>query len=138
MALGKVITNKSGRACTYWRVTAIAMDIDKARLTIALSGYADAQTRLAGFVPDDVRYFELGPAEFTEVAWAVGAGSLYSQNAAAAYAVVTTRRRTVLRDLLQQDGSVMMPSGEHIAASDVQDGSGSVTIPSEFADAVAV
>lgn len=138
MALSKAITNKSGRACTYWRVTAIAMDIDKARLTIALSGYADAQTRLAGFVPDDVRYFELGPTEFAEVAGAVGAGSLYSQNAAAAYAVVTTRRRTVLRDLLQQDGSVLMPSGEHIATVDVQDGGGSVTIPSEFADAVAV
>jgi hypothetical protein len=138
MALSKSITNKSGRACTYWRVTAIAMDIDHARLTIALSGYADAQTRLAGFAPDDVRYFELGPAEFAAVAGAIGAGSLYSQNAAAAYTVISTRRRTVLRDLLQSDGSVLMPSGEHVAAADVQDSGGIVTIPPEFADAVSV
>jgi len=130
MALQKSITNKSGRACTYWRVTAIAMDIVNARLTIALSGYADSETRLSGYAPDDVRYFELGPDEFANVAGTVGAGSLYVQNAAASYAVAVNRRRTVLLDRLQPDGSVLMPDGEHIAAVAVQRDGNTVTVPS--------
>jgi len=141
MALAKQITNlRTGHANAYWRLTGIAIDAHSGNIQLVLSGYADSAARAAGRHPDDRRDWQMGPSAFGALAFqpAVGA-TVYDVIATAAYAVIRGERRPIpTGTVMHGDGSVTLPTGEVVAAEDV-DTTGQVpTVPSEFADAVDV
>lgn len=141
MALQKQITNiRTGHVNAYWRLTAISIDALSGHLQLVLSGYASNTARQAGRMPDDQREWMFGPAVFGGIvqAPAVG-GTLYDVNAIASYGLIrTTRRPMPSGSVLQGNGDVLLPTGELIAAADIDGDDGALTIPSEFADAVDV
>ena len=141
MALQKTITHlRTGHANGYWRITAVSIDALTGHLHIVLSGYASAAARIAGRLPDDRRDWEFGPAYFGPIADAAAVGAtVYDVIAHACYALIrSTRRPMPTGAILQESGDVMLPTGELIAAADIDGDDGALTIPSEFADAVDV
>lgn len=141
MALQKTITNlRTGHPNSYWRLTGIAIDAHSGHIKLVLSGYADAAARAAGREPDDRRDWVLGPAAFGLLASQPAQGAtVYDVNAIAAYALIRTTRRPMPDGaVLQQNGDVILPTGELIAAADIEGMPDAPTIPSEFADALDV
>lgn len=141
MALQKEITNvRTGHANTYWRLTAISIDALSGHLQMVLSGYASADARLAGRMPDDRRDWMFGPPVFAGIVQTPAqGGTLYDVNAIASYNLIRTTRRPMPDGaVLQQNGDVILPTGELIAAADIEGMPDAPTIPSEFADAADV
>lgn len=141
MALQKQITNiRTGHQNTYWRLTAISIDALSGNLHLVLSGYASDAARQAGRLPDDRRDWQFGPAAFVGIVQAPAVGeTLYDVNAIASYNLIrNTRRPMPPGAVLQENGDVLLPTGELIAAADIEGDDGAPTIPSEFADALDV
>jgi hypothetical protein len=141
MALQKQITNlRTGHANTYWRLTAISIDALSGHLQLVLSGYASDAARQAGRMPDDQREWMFGPAVFAGIVQTPAQGeTLYDVNAIAAYHIIrTTRRPMPSGALMQPNGDALLPTGELIAAADIEGMPDAPTIPSEFADALDV
>lgn len=141
MALQQQITNiRTGHVNSYWRLTGIAIDAHSGHIKLVLSGYADAAARAAGREPDDRRDWVLGPAAFGLLASQPAQGAtVYDAIAAAAYAVVREQRRPMPPGAqIQESGDVLLPTGELIAAGDIEGMPDAPTIPSEFADALDV
>lgn len=141
MALIKTITNlRTGHANSYWRLTGIAIDAHSGHIGLVLSGYADAAARAAGRDPDDRRDWTLGPSAFGLLASQPAQGAtVYDVIAAAAYAVVSEQRRPLPPGAqIQESGDVLLPTGELIAAADIEGMPDAPTIPSEFAGALDV
>lgn len=138
MALQKTIVNlRTGHSNGYWRLTAVSIDALTGHLLIVLSGYASAEARAVGRMPDDRRDWEFGPAHFGPIAAsaAVG-GTVYDVIAHACYALIRSTRRPMPDGaVLQESGDVHLPTGEIVAAADIEGMPDSPTIPSEFADA---
>jgi hypothetical protein len=141
MALQKSITNiRTGHANTYWRLTAIAIDALSGNLQLVLSGYASDAARQSGRMPDDRRDWTFGPAVFAGIVQTAAQGvTLYDVNAIASYNLIRTTRRPMPNGaVMQQNGDVLLPTGELIAAADIEGEHDALTIPSEFADALDV
>lgn len=141
MALQKSITNiRTGHANAYWRLTAIAIDALSGHLQLVLSGYASDAARQSGRMPDDRRDWTFGPAVFAGIVQTAAQGAtLYDVNAIASYALIRTTRRPMPNGaVMQQNGDVLLPTGELIAAADIEGEPDALTIPSEFADALDV
>lgn len=141
MALQKQITNiRTGHTNEYWRLTAISIDALSGHLQLVLSGYATDAARQSGRMPDDQREWMFGPAAFVGIVQAPAVGeTLYDVNAIASYNLIRTTRRPMPDGaVLQQNGDVLLPTGELIAAADIEGMPDSPTIPSEFADALDV
>lgn len=162
MALQKHITNiRTGHANEYWRVDVIAIDRPKASLEIVLAGYASQQTS-AQRQPDDGRSWAVhGPAFAAlggrtlltdlrsagypvdswpqEVRDALAAETTYNVNARGCYETIREQRRPLPPGAqIQESGDVLLPTGELIAAADIEGMPDAPTIPSEFADALDV
>lgn len=74
-----------------------------------------------------------------EVRDALAAETTYNNIARGSYETIREQRRPLLYgSALQQNGDVLLPTGELIAAADIEGDEGALTIPSEFADAVDV
>lgn len=141
MALHKSITNiRTGHANSYWRLTAISIDALTGHLQLVLSGYASDVARQSGRMPDDRRDWTFGPAIFAGIVQAPAVGStLYDVNAIAAYNLIRTTRRPMPNGaVMQQNGDVLLPTGELIAAVDIEGEPDALTVPSEFADGLDV
>lgn len=141
MALQKQITNiRTGHANEYWRLTAISIDALSGHLKLVLSGYASDAARQSGRMPDDQREWMFGPGAFAGIVQAPAVGdTLYDVNAIASYGLIrSTRRPMPPGAVLQENGDVLLPTGELIAAADIEGDEGALTIPSEFADALDV
>lgn len=141
MALQKQITNlRTGHQNTYWRLTAISIDALSGHLHLLLSGYATDAARQSGRMPDDQREWMFGPAAFAGIVQAPAVGStLYDVNAIASYGLIrSTRRPLPPGAALQENGDALLPTGELIAAADIEGMPDAPTIPSEFADALDV
>lgn len=141
MALQKQITNVlTGHQNTYWRLTAISIDALSGNLQLVLSGYASNAARQAGRMPDDRRDWIFGPEVFGGIVQAPAVGStLYDVNAIASYNLIRTTRRPMPPGAqIQESGDVLLPTGELIAAADIDGMPDAPTIPSEFADAMDV
>ncbi len=141
MALQKSIPHvRTGHVNSYWRLTAVSIDALTGHVLIVLSGYASADARVAGRLPDDRRDWEFGPAHFGPIAAAAAVGdSVYDVIAHACYELIRgTRRPMPDGAVLQESGDVLLPTGELIAAADIEGMPDAPTIPSEFADALDV
>lgn len=141
MALQKQITNVlTGHQNTYWRLTAISIDALSGHLQLVLSGYGSNAARQAGRMPDDRRDWMFGPDVFAGIVAAQAVGdTLYDVNAIAAYGLIRSTRRPLPPGAqIQESGDVLLPTGELIAASDIEGMPDAPTIPSEFADAADV
>jgi len=141
MALQKTITNiRTGHANSYWRLTAISIDALTGHLQLVLSGYAIDVARQSGRMPDDRRDWQFGPSVFAGIVQTAAQGAtLYDVNAIAAYHLIRTTRRPMPDGAeMQQNGDVLLPNGELIAAADIGGTPDALTIPSEFADALDV
>ncbi len=141
MALQQQITNIStGHVNSYWRLTAISIDALTGHLQLVLSGYASDVARQSGRMPDDRRDWQFGPSVFAGIVQAPAQGTtLYDVNAIAAYALIRTTRRPLPQGAqIQESGDVLLPTGELIAAADIEGMPDAPTIPSEFADALDV
>lgn len=141
MAFQISITNRrTGHVNSYWRLTAIAIDALARHVKIVLSGYADEAARSAGHLPDDSREWTLGPAAFGAIASQASQGdSVYDANAIACYGYIASERRPLpIGSIVREDGSVLLPSGEVVAAEALEGMPESLTIPSEFAVAAMV
>ncbi len=140
MALQKTITNiRTGHANSYWRLTAISIDALTGHLQLVLSGYASDVARQSGRLPDDRRDWTFGPSVFAGIVQTPAVGeTLYDVNAIASYDLIRTTRRPLPDGAVQQNGDVLLPSGELIAAADIEGMPDAPTIPSEFADALDV
>ena len=141
MALQKQITNiRTGHANAYWRLTAISIDALSGHLPLVLSGYTSNTARQAGRLPDDQREWMFGPAVFGGIVQAPAVGdTLYDVNAIASYGLIRSTRRPLPPGAqIQESGDVLLPSGELIAAADIEGMPDAPTIPSEFADALDV
>lgn len=141
MALQKSITNtRTGHANSYWRLTGVSIDAHSGAVAFVLSGYATAEARAEGRAPDDRRDWVLRGAAFSDVAFqpAVGA-TVYDVNAHACYSIIKTFRRPIPPGtVLNEDGSVALPTGEVFAAPEVDKQAEPWSVPSEFADALDV
>lgn len=162
MALQKGIANvRTGHINTYWRVDAFGADRPKMALDIVLAGYASQQTSTQR-QPDDRRTWELrGPAFVAlatrslavdlrsagypvdswpqEVRDVLEAESTYNTIARGSYEAIRTYRRPLpLGSELQPNGDARLPTGELVAAADIEGPPDALTIPSEFADALDV
>lgn len=141
MALQKQIANlRTGHVNKYWRLTAISIDALSGHLQLVLSGYASDAARQAGRMPDDQREWMFGPAVFGGIVTAPAVGAtLYDVNAIAAYGLIRSTRRPLPPGAqIQDSGDVLLPTGELIAAADIEGMPDAPTIPSEFADALDV
>lgn len=141
MALQKSIPNiRTGHVNQYWRLTAVSIDALTGHLLIVMSGYASAAARIAGRLPDDRRDWEFGPAYFGPIADAAAVGAtVYDVIAHACYALIRSTRRPLPPGAqIQESGDVLLPTGELIAAADIEGMPDAPTIPSEFADAADV
>jgi hypothetical protein len=141
MALEKIISNvRTGHSNLYWRLTAVSIDAAAATVMIVLSGYASAADRLAGRQPDDRRDWMLSGPAFAAVAFATAQGATtYDVIAHACYGVIKTTRRPIPDGTQRnEDGSLLLPTGEVVGAEDVDETGDVPTIPSEFADAADV
>lgn len=138
MALKKKITNGStGHQNEYWRLTVINIDALSGVIQLVLSGYATAEARLAGRLPDDRRDWVIYQPEFAAIALRPAEGvTVYDVNAIASYYVIRTVRRPIpLGTVLGEDGSATLPNGEVFAEADIDKSAEHWTVPSEFADA---
>lgn len=138
MALQKKIVNaRTGHANEYWRLTVISIDALAGVIHLVLSGYATAEARLLGRQPDDRRDWMVYQPMFAAFALRAAKGTtVYDVNAIASYDVIRSVRRPIPPGtVLNDDGSVTLPTGETFAANDVDNSTEHPTVPSEFADA---
>lgn len=141
MALQKTITNiRTGHANSYWRLTAISIDALTGHLQLVFSGYASDVARQSGRMPDDRRDWQFGPSVFAGIVQTPAVGeTLYDVNAIAAYGLIRSTRRPLPQGAqIQESGDALLPTGELIAAADIEGMPDAPTIPSEFADALDV
>ena len=141
MALQKsIINNRTWHVNYYWRLTAISIDALSGNLQLVLSGYASDAARQSGRMPDDCREWIFGPDVFGDIVQAPAVGStLYDVNAIASYGLIRSTRRPLPPGAqIQESGDVLLPTGELIAAADIEGPPDAPTIPSEFADALDV
>jgi hypothetical protein len=141
MALEKSITNlRTGHANTYWRLTAVSVDAAAGCVAIVLSGYGSAEARNVGRQPDDRRDWLFGPQSFAAVAFQPANGkTVYDVIAFACYSLIRDERRPIAPGtVLDEDGSVVLPTGERVAADAIDKSVEPWTVPSEFADALNV
>lgn len=138
MAFQKAIQNpRTGVTAEYWRVTIISITPADMSARIVLGGYVSADIRQANGVPVDQRAYDLGPAQFAALAQSQTDGpTMFDAIGGGCYEYIRAARRPCQIDPdtgegIAQDGT-RYPADQIVMIGDVP------TVPSEFADAVAV
>ncbi len=159
MALRLRCTNPdTGQVVNYWRLDDLHISTSYSRMSVTFGGYASREWRLGNGRPGDVVTFLLGPEQFVPFAQRTLFDDLKSAGhavdtwcaesqlalkreitanvvARGAYRIARLMRRAIPvgAEMNNETGEVVLPTGEVIAATDVDHESN--TIPSLFAQA---